>query len=134
MISEKASFTSRFKLKVVNENDIRREASSLNPKKPCTFSNISTRILKISSEVCKVILQNIWNSKLLEKQYFPDNLKLANKNLVYKKKEAILVENYTILLLQNFIITFLKNNSEVTFKLYRTSFNTHYAFLSLFEK
>ena len=134
MISEKASFTSRFKLKVVNENDIRREASSLNPKKPGTFSNISTRILKISSEVCKVILQNIWNSKLLEKQYFPDNLKLANKNLVYKKKEAILVENYTKLLLQNFIITFLKNNSEVTFKLYRTSFNTHYAFLSLFEK
>ena len=35
-------------------------------------------MLKSSSGVCNVILQNIWNSEILEKQYFLDNLKLAD--------------------------------------------------------
>ena len=43
MINENVSFESRFKSKVVNENDIQREIW-----KPGTFGNISSRILKDS--------------------------------------------------------------------------------------
>ena len=67
MINENMSFESRFKFKVVNENDIQCEILNLNSKKSGTFGNIPTKILKDSSEVCNVILQNIWNSELLEK-------------------------------------------------------------------
>ena len=93
MISENVSFESRFKFKVVNENDIQYEILNLNSKKPGTFGNIPTKILKDCSEICNVILQNIWNSELLQKQYFPDNLKLAAKTPVYRKKDPTLVEN-----------------------------------------
>ena len=89
MINENVSFESRFKFKVVNENDIQCEILNLNSKTPGTFGHIPTKILKDSSEVCNVILQNIWNSELLEKQYFPDNLKLADVTPEYKKKDQV---------------------------------------------
>ena len=40
-----------------------------------------------------MILQDIWVSEILEKQYFPDNLKLAYVTPVYKKNIQILVES-----------------------------------------
>ena len=95
MINENVSFESRFRFKVVNENDIQCEILNLNSKKPGTLDNIPTKILTDSSEVCNVIFQNIWNSELLEKQYFPDNLKLADITPVYKKKDPTLVENFS---------------------------------------
>ena len=94
MINENVSFESRFKFKVVNENDIQCEILNLNSKEPSTFGNIPTKILKDTSEVCNTILQNIWNSELLEKHYLPDNLKLTDKTPAYNKKDPTLVENY----------------------------------------
>ena len=37
---------------------------------------------------------SIWNSEILGKQYFPDNLKLANIIPVPKIKDPTLLENY----------------------------------------
>ena len=51
-------------------------------------------MLKSSSEICSVALQNIWNSETLGKFYFPNKLKLADITPVYKKKHPTLVENY----------------------------------------
>ena len=67
MINKNVPFESRFKFKVVNENYIQCEILNVNSEKPGTFGNIPPKILKDSSEVCNVILQNIWNSELLEK-------------------------------------------------------------------
>ena len=53
-------------------------------------------MLKSSSEICNVVLQNIWNSEILGKLCFPDKLKLAEVTPVYKKKDPTLVENYTL--------------------------------------
>ena len=50
MINENVSFESRFKFKVVNENDIQCEILNLNSIKPCTFGNIPTKIFKDFSE------------------------------------------------------------------------------------
>ena len=66
-ITENVSFESRFRFKIVNDNDIQREVLKLNSKKPGTFGNIPTKILKSSSDMCNEILQNIWNSEILEK-------------------------------------------------------------------
>ena len=47
MINENVSFESRFSFAAVNEDDIQREILNLNPKKPGTFGNIPTKMLKI---------------------------------------------------------------------------------------
>ena len=61
MINKNLSFESRFSFTAVNEDDIQPEILNLNPKKPGTFGNIPTKMLKSSSEICNVALQNIWN-------------------------------------------------------------------------
>ena len=58
------------------------------------FGNIPTKVLKESSNVCNAILRDIRNFEMLEKQIFPQNLKLVNITSVYKKKGLTLVENY----------------------------------------
>ena len=59
-----------------------------------TFGNIPTKVLKDSSDICNLILQDIWNYEILGKKYFPKNLKLLDINPVYKKTDPTLVENY----------------------------------------
>ena len=50
-------------------------------------------MFKSSSEICNVVLQNISNSEILGKLYFPNKLKLADITPIYKKGPT-LVENY----------------------------------------
>ena len=94
MINENVSFESRFSFTTVNEENIQREILDLNSKKPGTFGNITTKMLKRSSEFCNIVLQNIWNSEILRRLYFPNKLKLAHITPVYKKRDPTLVENY----------------------------------------
>ena len=87
MINENVSFESQFSFMTVNEENIQREIFDLNSKIPGTFGNIPTKMLKRSSDICNVALQNIWNSEILGKLYFPNKLKLADITPVYKKKD-----------------------------------------------
>ena len=75
----------------VNENSIQREILNLNSKKTVTFGNIPTKMLESSSEICNVVLSNIWNSEILETCIFPNKLKLADITPVYNKKDPTLV-------------------------------------------
>ena len=137
---------SRFRFKIVNDNDIQRVVLKLNSKKTGTFGNIPTKILKSSSEMCNEILQNIWNSEILEKQYFPKNLKLADITPVYKKKDPTLAENYRPIsvlpsvskiferIIQNQFSSFIDEFLSPYLCGYRKGFNTQYALLSLIEK
>ena len=84
MINENVSSDSQFKFEFVNENDIQCEILNLNSKKPGTFGDVPTKILKDSSEVCNVIVQNILNSKLLEKQCSHDKVLKIVKRLKVK--------------------------------------------------
>ena len=85
MINENVSFEPRFSVTAVNEDNIQWEILNLNSKKLGTLGNIPTKIFKNSFEICNVALQNIWNSKILGKLYFPNQL---------KKKDPILIEIY----------------------------------------
>ena len=71
-----------------------KELSSLNLKKAGAFENIPTKVLKISSNVCNIGRHKIWNSEILGKQYFSQNLKLADITAVYKKKDPALAKSY----------------------------------------
>lgn len=73
----------------INESDIEKEILKLVPKKAGKFRNISTKVLKKSSDACNLAL---WNFEMLEKQCFSQNLKLADVIPVYKKKDQNLVE------------------------------------------
>ena len=102
MINENVSFESQFSFTAVNEDDIQRKMLNLNSKKPGTSGNVPTNMLKSSSEICNVALQNIWNSEILGKLFFPNKLKLADITPVYKKKDPTLVD------LSVFYLLFLK--------------------------
>ena len=88
MINENVSFESRFSFTAVNEDDIKREILNLNPKKPDAFGYIPTKMLISSSEICNVALQNIWDSEISGKLYFPNKLKLVDVTPVYKRKRS----------------------------------------------
>ena len=146
MISENVSFESRFSFTAVNEDDIQCEILNLNPKKPGTFGNIPTKMLKSSSEICNVALQNIWNSEILGKLYFRNKLKLADITQVYKKKDPTLVENYRPVSVLPSVSKIFERAIQKEFSNYvneflspylcgyRKGFNTQYALLSLIEK
>ena len=155
MINENVSFESRFsfpknqvrlEVTAVNEDDIQREILNLNPKKPGTFGNLPTKMLKSSSEICSVALQNIWNSEILGKLYFPNKLKLADITPVYKKKDPTLVENYRPIsvlpsvskiferIIQKQFSNYVDEFLSPYLRGYRKGFNTQYALLSLIEK
>ena len=67
MINENVSFESRLRFTAVNE-DNQREILNLNFKKPGTFGNIPTKMLKSSCEIC--MSYKTWNSEILGKIVF----------------------------------------------------------------
>ena len=79
------STDSLFHFTKIGVSEIAKELSSLNSKKAGAFGNIPTKVLKISSDICNKVLQKIWNSEILGKQYFPQNLKLADISPAFKK-------------------------------------------------
>ena len=62
----------------ISVSETTKELSILNSKKAETFGNITTKALKISSDICNKVLGKIWNSEILRKLNFPQNLKLAD--------------------------------------------------------
>ena len=62
----------------ISVSETTKELSILNSKKAETFRNITTKALKISSDICNKVLGKIWISESLRKQNFPQNLKLAD--------------------------------------------------------
>ena len=96
IIKEIVSTTSLFHLTEISVSEMTKELSNLNSKKAVTFGNIPTKVLKISSDICRYPL--IFASKNMEfrnfKETFPQNLKLADIIPIFKKKDPTLAENY----------------------------------------
>ena len=92
------------------------------------------------------MLQKIRNSKILAKQYFPQNLKLADITPVFKKKNPMLAENYrpvsvlsTVskvfeLIIQKQLSTHIERCLSPYFCGYRKWFKMQFALISLIEK
>ena len=75
IIEENVSTESLFHFTEISVSEITNGLSSVNTKKVETLGDIPTKVLKISSDICNKVIQKIWNSEILGKQYFPQNLK-----------------------------------------------------------
>ena len=59
-----------------------------------TFGNIPTKLLNKVSDICAPALNDIQNNEIITQKRFPNNLKLADVTLVFKKEDASLLKNY----------------------------------------
>ena len=130
----------------ISVSETTKELSSLNSKKAETFGNIATKVFKISSDICNKVFHNIWNSEILGKQNFRQNLKLANITPAFKKKDPTLVENYRPValldpvskmferIIQKQLLTHIERFLSPYLCEYRKGFSTQFAFISLIEK
>ena len=81
----------------MDHESILKEIVNLNNKKNGTFKNIPTRqgcTVKDVSDVCSLVLTNIWNEEILLNKNFLENLKLADVTAILKKKDKTFVDNY----------------------------------------
>ena len=86
LIKNKITNGNNFKFEPVSLSDIELEIRLLNPKKATTHKNIPPKILKSSSDVTVNILHRLFN-ETITKGVFPDNLKLADVTLAFKKDD-----------------------------------------------
>ena len=81
----------------MDHESILKEIVNLNNKKNGTFKNIPTRqgcTVKDVSDVCSLVLTNIWNEEILLNKNFLENLKLADVTAIFNKKDKTFVDNY----------------------------------------
>ena len=88
LIKEKVDNQNKFSFEQVSLCDIVQEIKNINPKKSSIINSILLKVLKISSETTANVLQNLLNESL-EIGIFPDNLKLADIILVFKKRDPL---------------------------------------------
>ena len=88
LIEEKVDNQNKFSFEQVSLCDIVQEIKNINPKKSSIIDSILLKVLKISSETTANVLQNLLNESL-EIGIFPDNLKLADIILVFKKRDPL---------------------------------------------
>ena len=93
-IKQNISVNKDFYFSNTEVSDILKETTALNNKKNGTFGNIPTKLLKEVSDICAPALNDIWNNEIITQKYFPNNLKLADVTLVFKKEDASLLKNY----------------------------------------
>ena len=130
----------------ISVSETTKELSTLNSKKAEIFGNITTKVLKISSDICNKVLGKIWNSEISRKQNFPQNLKLADVTPAFQKKDPALAENYrpvTVLhpvskmferIIQKQLLTHIERFLLPYLCEYRKGFSTQFALISLIEK
>ena len=97
LIDKKITKNENFHFSPVDHENILKEIINLDNKKNGTFKNIPTRqgyCVKDVSDVCSLVLANIWNEEILLNKNFPENLKLADVTPIFKKKDKTFVENY----------------------------------------
>ena len=129
-----------------NVSDIFKENSSLNSKKQGTKDGISTKCLKTACSERSSYLTEVWNEEMLTKNSFPQNLKLADVILVFKKCDPTCAKNYRPIsvlptvskvferLMHDQITRYMDAHLSKHLCAYRKGFNTQTALLSLIEK
>ena len=85
IIKELIYVNQEFDFEQASIDDILKEMKSLDNKKNGTFNNTLSNCMKEVSKVTAPCLTNIWNTQIINGQTFPDNLKLADITIVFKK-------------------------------------------------
>ena len=126
-------------------SDIEQKLSNLNVKKSSTFKNIPAKLLKISRNSCSETLKALFNKTVLTGN-FPNELKLVDVTLVFKKEDPLKSKNYRPLsvlpviskiferIMHKQISLHVDNFLSPYFCGYRKGFSTQQALLSLIKK
>ena len=134
-----------FNFNLVSLNDVENELKSLNPKKATTFQNIPSKLLKENFDICSPTLYNLVN-KTFRENIFPNELKLADINPVFKKDDATNVKNYRPIsvlpavskiferLMLKQISLHLEDHLSPFLCGYRKGYNAQHALIALIEK
>ena len=93
LINDKIVSREKFSFKVISKLDMGKQVKLINPKNASTSDRIPPKISKISSDVSADALHSLFND-MLKTGSFPENLKLANITLVFKKKNPLHKVNY----------------------------------------
>ena len=145
-ITEKSNFTVHFEFEEVNLTDIEKEILNLNTKKTVTSNSIPAKVLKETSDICSPVPQQIWNEEIIKRCQFPENLKLADITLNFKKEDKNLAKNYrpvSVLptlsnvfekIMQKQVLNHVNTFLSPYLCGYRKGFSTQYALLPLLEK
>ena len=93
IVKENVCIQSLFRFTEISVSEMTKELSRLISMKARAFGNIPTKVLKTSFDNWNKVLQKIWNSKILGKQYFSTNSKLPDIKPAYKKNDPTLAKN-----------------------------------------
>ena len=92
-IKQNVSVNQDFYISNTEVRDILKKTTALNNKKNGTFGNIPTTRLKEVSDICAPALNDICNNEIITQKSIPNNLKLPDVTLVFKKEDASMLEN-----------------------------------------
>ena len=82
-----------FSFSEITMSEVEKELIQLNPKKACTYQNITPKHLKQSSDACVPVLCDLINESIKNNE-FPKELKVADITPISKKDDATSVKNY----------------------------------------
>ena len=146
LIKSNVNASNNFFFKEVNLSDIFKEISSLNSKEQGTKDEIPAKFLKTACLESSFYLTKVWNEEMLTENSFPQNLKLADVVLVFKKCDPTCAKNYQPIsvlpavskvserLMHDQITTYMDAHLSKHLCEYRKGFNSQTALLSLIEK
>ena len=118
-----------------------REIGHLKLNKATPIQNIPIKTLKDSKDVVSLPLTHIFNTELVTKCHFPDELKLADISPLHKKMEKVFVQNFRPVsllpvvsklferLMHSQIEDFVSDKLSKYLCGYRKGYNTQYALL-----
>ena len=145
-IKENVKIDHEFSFSDVTIDEIKVEIKRLNIKKSGTFMNIPTKHLQQSIDIICEPLMYIWNNEIVINKLFPTKLKLADITPIFKKLEAILVDNYrpvSVLpavskifekIMQGQMNNFVEKYLSPYLCGYRKGYNSQYALLAMIER
>ena len=77
----------------LTDDELKKALRSLKPNKSPGYDDISSNVVKETSDIFFMLFKYIFNLSL-QQGIFPENLKIAKVSPVYKKDEEFLLTNY----------------------------------------
>jgi hypothetical protein len=89
----KEKYTAEFNFQDIDREGVEKIINNMKPKTSCGFDGISMKIVKTAKDVLLEPLTMIIN-QMLNTVIFPEKLKIAKVNPIYKKEDKTLFTNY----------------------------------------
>ena len=81
-----------FQFSEITSEEVLSEINNLDSKKVVSYKNITTEILRETSEISSKHLVRIWNEQVIRRKNFPYEFKVANITSVFKKEDSTLAK------------------------------------------